>query len=127
MNHTLAATIFSFFTAIVVLFQFALILGAPWGKVAMGGKYPGKFPPRMRIAAVIQIALLIFTALIVLTRAKLLLSSFYAFSETAIWGVVIFSAIGTVLNTITPSKWERIIWVPVTIILLFCSIYVAQS
>ena len=43
--------IFSFFIFITVLFQFALALGAAWGKYAMGGKYPGKYPPKMRMLA----------------------------------------------------------------------------
>lgn len=127
MNHIYAAYTFSFFTVIVVFFQLALASGAPWGNIAMGGKFPGKFPPQMRFVAIIQIFILVFIALIVLTRAKILFASFYSFSETAIWGVVAFSLLGAIFNIITPSKWERIIWAPVTIILLLCSFVVAQN
>ena len=34
---TLSAYIFCFFTAVIVIFQLALALGAPWGEMAMGG------------------------------------------------------------------------------------------
>lgn len=35
-----------------IAFQLALALGAPWGEYAMGGRYPGRFPPGLRLAAV---------------------------------------------------------------------------
>ncbi len=126
-DPTLAAYLFSVFTAFVVLFQFALALGAPWGEMAMGGKFPGQLPPRMRIAALIQIVVLVFVALIVLTRAGIILSAFSAYSKSAIWFVVVFSLVATVLNLITPSKKERMLWAPVSIILLVCASFVAVS
>lgn len=35
------------FSALIVVaaFQLALALGAPWGEMAMGGKFTGRFPP----------------------------------------------------------------------------------
>ncbi len=122
-----AAYTFCLFTAIVVIFQFALALGVPWGEMAMGGKFPGRFPPRMRIAALIQIAILMFFALIVLSRSGLMLEDYYYFSESAIWLVVAFSTLGAVMNTITPSKKERVFWAPVSIVLFVCVTYVAMS
>ena len=127
LDHTQAAYIFTFFTAIVVMFQFALALGVPWGQLSMGGKYPGKFPVRMRIAALVQIFVLILFALIVLARAGVMFKNYSAFSTVAIWGVAAFFLLNAILNTITPSKWERIIWAPVTIVLFACSVYVALS
>lgn len=122
-----AAYLFSVLIAVVVLFQLALALGAPWGEMAMGGKFPGRLPLRMRIAALVQIAVLVFIALIVLTRAGVILDEFSSLSKLAIWAVVVFSLIGTILNTITPSKKERMLWVPVTTVLLICATYVAVS
>jgi len=122
-----AAYLFSVLIAVVVLFQLALALGAPWGEMAMGGKFPGRLPLRMRIAALVQIAVLVFIALIVLTRAGVILDEFSSLSKLAIWAVVVFSLIGTILNTITPSKKERMLWAPVTTVLLICATYVAVS
>lgn len=126
-DPTYFAYLFSALIAFVVLFQFALALGAPWGEMAMGGKYPGRLPPRMRIAALIQVVVLIFVVLIVLTRAGVVLNEYSALSKSAIWGVVLFSLIGAVLNTITPSKKERKLWAPVAIVLLICATYVAVN
>lgn len=122
-----AAYLFSVLIAFVVAFQLALALGAPWGEMAMGGKFPGRLPPRMRIAALVQIVVLVFIALIVLTRAGVILEEFSSLSKSVIWAVVVFSLIGAILNTITPSKKERMLWAPVSIVLLICATYVAVS
>ena len=69
--QTIAAYIFTIAILISVLFQFALAAGAPWGHLAMGGRFPGKFPRNMRVATVIQAALLTFLAVVVLSRAAI--------------------------------------------------------
>ena len=111
----------------MVLFQLALLLGAPWGHLAMGGRFPGKFPPKMRIAALVQAILLCVLGLVVLIRAKMLLPSFYTISETAIWVVVIINCLSLVMNLATPSRWERIIWAPIVTMLVISSLIVAWS
>jgi len=124
-SYSIAAAVFCILIAIVVLFQLALAMGAPWGEMAMGGKFPGRFPPAMRVAALVQAGLLVFIACIVLTRAGLAFTEYGEVSKFAIWFVVAFCAVGAVLNTITPSKRERMLWAPVTIALLICAVYVA--
>lgn len=127
IDPAIPAYIFTAFTAIVIAFQLALALGAPWGEMAMGGKYPRRFPLHMRIAALFQIVLLGVIALIVLTKAEVMLPEWYGVSQTAVWFVVAFFVIGTVLNVITPSKKERRLWAPVNIVMLLCVLAVAQS
>ena len=127
MNLVLAATIFSVCTTIAVLFQSALALGAPWGHLAMGGRFPGKFPPEVRIAAVVRAILLSLLAGIVLVRGQILLPTYYEHSLYGIWVVVGISALSLVMNLITPSKLERVIWAPIGAILLACSLLVATS
>lgn len=121
------ALIFCFFILVAVLFQLALALGAPWGEFAMGGKYPGKFPSKIRIAAVFQLLILVFFGTIGLIRSGFILSPFYEFSTKAIWFVVGFFVLGTVMNLITPSKKERNIWAPVTLMLFLTSLKLALS
>lgn len=50
----MAALVFAVAAGGVVAFQIAIALGAPWGEYAMGGATPGRFPPPMRVAAVVQ-------------------------------------------------------------------------
>lgn len=121
----MAAFIYSAASLMVVVFQFCLAFGAPWGAYAMAGKYPGRFPPAMRVAAVVQAVLLILMSLIVLTAANFRVPDLFGFSEKLIWGVVAFALLGVIANSATPNEKERRIWLPVTLILLATSLTVA--
>lgn len=127
IDSTISAYIFCIFTAVIVIFQLALALGAPWGEMAMGGKFPGRFPPKMRVAAIVQIVLLQLVAIIVLVRAELLFGEYYEISRSAVWFVVALFVVSSIMNIITPSKKERMMWAPIAIILLICSLIVARS
>lgn len=124
---TAAAVTYAVLAAAVVVFQFCLTIGLPWGEASMGGRFPGKYPPRMRFVSATNMAVLSFLAIIVLSKADVLLPQLRSFSNVAIWFVVAFSAVGVVLNTITPSKIERTIWAPVTVLQLAAVIIVALS
>jgi hypothetical protein len=126
MMETLAAMIYAASAGIVVVFQGCLAIGLPWGGASMGGRYPGKYPPKMRVVALANMILLGALIVIVMVEAGLMWSQLAAFSKYAIWFVVVFSGIGTVLNTITRSKIERI-WAPVSAIQLITSLIVAVS
>jgi hypothetical protein len=124
---TIAAWLFTIAASVVVLFQLALAAGAPWGGWAMGGAYPGQFPPALRVAAVVQAALLVGMALVVLAGAGLFAPRWARHTRWLIWVVVAYSVIGFILNVITPSPGERAIWAPVTLLMLVCSAIVARS
>lgn len=128
MNITIiAATVYSIATVGVVGFQIALALGAPWGAYAMGGAFPGRFPPRLRVAAVVQAIVLIALAVVVLAFAGLILPALVQDAPWLIWLAVAFSALAAVLNTITRSVGERRLWAPVTYVMLVCSLVVALT
>ena len=121
----IAAFLYAIITLAVVAFQIALASGAPWGAFAIGGAFPGQLPPAMRIAAVIQAALLIGFALVVLARTGIILPTWLRASRWLAWVVVAFSALSLILNLITPSAGERAIWAPVAFIMLLSSGIVA--
>ena len=73
MLETVSAIIFSVLTGIVIIFQGCLAAGVPWGEASMGGRYPGKYPPKMRVVAIINMIILSIIALIVLSEAELIL------------------------------------------------------
>ena len=108
-----------------MLFQLAMVAGMPWGSLTLGGKYPGKFSNSLRILALLQLLLLALMAGIVLIRAGLLLPGLLDWSRTAIWFVVAYAFLGSVLNLLTSSKWERRIWAPVALLLLASCTYIA--
>jgi hypothetical protein len=126
MNASLTAYLFTALTGIVILFQACLAAGLPFGRASMGGRFPGKYPPKMRLVAIINIIILGFIAIIVLSRAGLLLPEMMPFSRIAIWVVALFYLAGTIMNTITPSQIERI-WAPVALLQLIATIIVALS
>ncbi len=127
MNAALFATLYAAFTAIVVVFQLALAAGAPFGQVAMGGRYPGRFPTQLRTGALVQAALLSFLALIVLSRAGVGFPVLDPVSGWMVWIAVAISLLSLILNLITRSKWERRLWAPVALVLVVCSLLVALS
>ena len=124
---TAAALTFGGVVLIVIAFQLALALGAPWGSYAMGGVFPGRFPPRMRVAAVVQAGLLGLVAAIVLASANVVFQMLDPELRWLIWLPVAVSAAAVVLNLITPSAGERRIWVPVSLVLLASSLVVALT
>lgn len=90
----------------------------------MGGRYPGKYPPKMRVFAVLNMLVLAFIAAVVLSEANLMFPQLNTISSIGIWVIVVFFAIGTVMNAITPSKIERI-WAPVALTQFVTSLIVA--
>lgn len=125
MNTTsIAAIIFAVGVAGAIAFQLALALGAPWGAYAMGGKFPGRFPPAMRVGAVVQSVILALLAAVVLVRAGLVFEPSVA-PAWLMWVVVAFSVVSLVLNAITSSARERRLWLPVTVVMVASSLVVA--
>jgi hypothetical protein len=99
-----AAYIYATISAGVVVFQLALAAGVPWGAYAMGGAFPGQFPPALRIAALVQAAVLIGMAGVVLVRAEILLPQWFRISHRLVWGVVGFAALSAVAIDYAPNR-----------------------
>ena len=114
-------------TTLVVAFQVALALGAPWGRYAMGGAFPGRMPTPLRIAALAQGIVLAGLAMIVLADAGLVDVTLLDDWPWLIWLPVAVSAVAVVLNASTRSQGERRIWLPVATLLLLCSLAVALA
>jgi hypothetical protein len=123
----IAAWAFSACIAGLTVFQLALAAGAPWGHLAMGGRFPGRFPPAMRVSALVQVAIYAVMAAVVFARAGIALEGWRDVSRIGAWIVVAVSAVAVVLNLITPSKWERILWVPVAVVMLAAALRVALA
>lgn len=90
---TIAAVVFTGVTTCAVGFQLALAAGAPWGAYAIRGRFPGRFPPAARVAAVIQASILGLLAAIVLARAGLMFERLQTSATWPVWIVVAVSAI----------------------------------
>lgn len=127
MTAAAAAQVFIVLVGVVVAFQVTLAGGMPWGHLTWGGKFAGRLPGYMRAVALLSAVLLLVFALVVGVRAGFLFPEWQLRSQPVMWGIVTYSALGVLANTLTPSRWERIVWLPVTLAMLVCSIIVAVS
>jgi hypothetical protein len=114
-------------TVVVVAFQLALAAGAPWGELAMGGRFPGRFPPPMRVVAIVQAGVLVLLALVVLDAAGVVDLGWTSALPWLRWAPVVFAAVSVVVNAISPSPRERRLWVPVGLVLFASSLVIAVA
>ncbi len=119
------AYIFIGLAAFITLFQLALAFGAPWGDFTLGGKYPGKLPAKLRIAAIVQIIILFGFTAMVASKAGIAFGAINQIAQTGIWFVLAFFVLGTVLNLSSPSKKEKYLMGPFNIIALVSVLVVA--
>ncbi len=111
--ETVLVVIFTLLTGIVIIFQGCLAVGLPWGEASMGGKYPGVYPPKMRIVAIINmVILLVFIGVIWHYVGWLFSGSGHAI---ILWIMAVFFFANGIVNLLSPSKWEKI-WAPVAFV-----------
>ena len=105
---------------LVCLFQIALIFGAPWGEFTMGGQTKGKLPIQGRVTAGISILVLILMAQGLLAKYGTGLISGWpsALITVLVWLTFAYAVLGFIMNWLTRSKKERMVWGPVATILL---------
>jgi hypothetical protein len=123
----IAALVYLAVTVVTVAFQLGLAAGAPWGAMAMGGRWPGRFPPRLRALAIVQAIILSLLAMIVVSAAGLAWGDAVLELPWLIWIVVLFAAVSLAMNAVSPSPPERRLWVPVAAVMLACSLVVALT
>jgi hypothetical protein len=115
--------------ALLVVFQLALALGAPWGRAAYGGQHPGVLPTQLRVASAVAVVVWTGVALVVARRAGLAVWSPLPVSwlPVVVWIVVGLMVIAVIMNAITPSALERAIWLPFSVLTLATAVTVAVA
>tara|TARA_B100001094_G_C17677545_1_gene551806 strand:+ start:126 stop:503 length:378 start_codon:yes stop_codon:yes gene_type:complete len=106
--------------ASVVLFQLCLIFGAPWGEFTQGGKYDGSLPISGRITALLSIPIIIYMGTSITSAYGLLLPNW---ADWTAYGAIAMHVFVTILNWISPSKKEKLLWGPITFIMLLLAAY----
>jgi hypothetical protein len=100
--------------AALALFQFALIAGAPWGRLAWGGA-DRVLPARRRIASAVAIALYALFAAVFLAAAGLIAPGISDVVVTLLaWVIVGYLALGAIMNTLSGSRAERYTMAPLS-------------
>ncbi|MGE0624358.1 MAG: hypothetical protein AB7I04_15280 [Pseudomonadales bacterium] len=118
-----AALLYVLIVAGVIGFQFCLIAGAPWGRLTQGGRHAGALPPAGRIAAGLSVLLLAGMAAAIASAAGL----FPGWPGWTAWGALAVQLASTILNWITPSRAERMLWGPVTTLMLALAAFVTLA
>jgi hypothetical protein len=122
-----AAWIYIVLSGVAIAFQLALVAGAPWGHLTMGGAYPGRLPANARAIAAGSAVLLAAFAATIAARASLAFPRWSNASRRLVWIVVAYSFIGILANAATPSAPERMLWLPIIATMAVCAILVARA
>lgn len=107
-------------------FQLALALGAPLGRFAWGGQHR-VLPTGMRVGSVVAIATYAAIAVLALDRAGAVDVLPERFSTVGMWVVLAYFVLGVAVNAASRSVPERLVMVPVTVVLSALSLVVARS
>lgn len=112
----------------VVIFQVALVAGAPWGEYTMGGQHPGTLPGRFRLTAAVSALIMLAQSGHYLAQAGIL-NPVLSPEPNAIvnWIWFGFAVLGALMNSISRSKKERNTWVPVLLVSAVCTLLVALN
>ena len=116
--------VFAYFAT--ALFQIAIVLGAPLGEYAYGGRNPGVLSTPFRIASA-------FSAFVMFAVAGHYLAQLGVFSplldeagnSIANWGFAVFAGLSAIANNITKSAKEKRLWGGTTIAMLLAAVIVA--
>ncbi len=119
MSETVFALAYAGLAALPTTMQVALAAGAPLGRFTVGGRFPGRLPGPWRALALVQAGVLVAMAIVVLGHAGLIRT---ALPGWAIWPVLGLTLLTTFANLATPSRPERLLWGPVTVLMSLCLI-----
>ena len=116
MNPKVAARATAILLAIVVVFNLALLLGAPWGDYTQGGKDPGVLESPGRFGALGTAIFFAVLALAMLARAgEGLMRTWRPKVVTVLaWFTTLYLALNSFLNVFTGPVAERTIFGPIS-------------
>ena len=112
--------------AVVIVMSILLICGLPLGEFSMGGRFGKVWPPKIRIIGISQLLTQIFALYIILTAGNIV-PYFINYTDTRVICFV-FAAFffgNTFLNIISPSKKEKFVMTPMSLISAVCFLITA--
>jgi hypothetical protein len=122
----LAALVVAVGLACLVLFQLALIAGAPLGRAAWGGTQI-RLPTSLRIASVGSILIYGLGALVVLRWAGFRIGWIPPmFAHWGTWALAVILTLSALINFLSQSSWERFIMGPAALLLAALSVFIAH-
>lgn len=114
---------------VIIAFQVALVVGAPWGRYTQGGLNEGSLPTGARVVAAASaflIGCMLVTVLAAVGRGPMrsapMRSRLWAMRATTA-----YAGVAVVANLATRSSAERAVWAPVSVVLLYLCVRVLQG
>ena len=125
---TAAAIVAVLLLGVIVVFQAALALGAPWGSAAWGGRNPGVLPLNLRIASgVAAVVIYPIIVLLVLAAAGLIGREWVPVDLAIVmWVLAALLTFGALANFASRSPRERF-WGPVALAIAVCCAIIALN
>ena len=127
--QAVAAVVFVALALFGAVFQLALVFGAPYGELTLGGRYWEErvLPAQGRVMAGLSAVLLSGMAFVALVRPALWFSELgeRPVVRGLVWATAGYCVLGVVMNAATPSKGERRIWLPIVSAMLVAILTVA--
>ena len=112
---------------VVDVFQIALALGAPLGKMAWGGGHKGVLPQRLRVASAATALLVYPLIILVVFDASYSDGDLLPWNGASVlWALTGLFALGALANVASRSTPERI-WAPVSLAISICCGVVASG
>lgn len=112
-----AALLFTLLGVLVIAFQLALVIGAPWGSLCLGGRWTGALPWPARVLPLLNTVVLMAAVAVVLAQAGLVGGTARGLADQGIALVLCYAVLGVIANAITPSRRERQLWLPVAVLM----------
>jgi hypothetical protein len=110
--------------AALSVLQVSLIAGAPLGRFAWGGQHV-VLPVGLRIGSAVAVALYTAFALLMLQTAGAFSVLPRGLVAVAIWVLAVYFAIGVAVNAASPSRRERAVMTPVSLVLAVACLVLA--
>lgn len=111
----------------ILLFQIALVLGAPLGHLAWGGQH-NVLPRNLRIGSAISVVILATFAAFIASKASIweLIPNEVAVG-IGLWVIFAYFVVGIFMNGISRSKPERYTMTPLCGVIAVCIFIIASS
>lgn len=114
MNRHQARIVATGLLVVAAGFQASLAVGAPWGTAAYGGGHPGVLPTSLRGTS--AAAVVVYSGLAYIVGSGRLAP---AVQRRGYAGLSVVFTVGAVMNAISPSMVEKVIWSPVVGLLAY--------
>lgn len=129
MSNQISARISGAILYSVILFQLALVFGAPWGEFTQGGQDSGTLGIAGRILALISAGALFLmgSAMFGLIRKGPFKNLRREVIHKFAFVTVAYSGIGVIMNFASRSAGERMVWGPITLIGFLFSLHAYRT